>query len=162
MNRKWAVAEPRTTREALIAEVLGDMDTLVQRVEALQRAIDEADARLSRTVARLDQATDRYRQTVTAFADQAKSEVQEYVQTVAHEAGTKAMEEQRQAMFTAARFAFRSEVAGKAATLSETLMQMAREFRHARRSRFVEFGVTALLSSLMTAALVALMLAMAR
>jgi hypothetical protein len=162
MNRKWAIAEPRTTREALIAEVLGEVDTLVARVEALQRAIDEADAKLSRTVASLDQSTDKYRRAVAGFAEHTKAEVNEYLQRVADEAGAKAMEEQRQAMLTAARFAFRAEVSGKAAQLGETLAHAAREFRRMRRSRFMEFGLTAVLASVVTAAVVALLLSLMR
>jgi chromosome segregation ATPase len=162
MSQRWAVAEPRTTREALIAEVLGEVDVLVTRVESLQRAIDEADARLSRTVARLDQATNKYRQSVTAFAEQTKADVNDHVARLATEAGTKAIEEQRQAMLTAARFAFRAEVSGKAAALGETLAQAAREYRRMRRSRLMEFGATALLASLTTGSLVALILVMLR
>ena len=65
---------PRTTREALIAEVLGDLDGLLARVEALPALVDGAESKLSGTVAALDDAGDKFRLAVTAFTEQAKAD----------------------------------------------------------------------------------------
>jgi hypothetical protein len=157
-QQKWAVSEPRTTREALIAEVLGEMDGLVARVEALQKSIDAADARLARTVATLNLSTDKYRNAVAGFAEQAKNDVNVHLQSLATEAASKTLEDQRAAMLTAARFAFRAEVSGKATALAEVLNQSAREFRRTRRSRMIESGLAALAASVVSALAVWLLL----
>jgi hypothetical protein len=156
--QKWAVAEPRTAREALIAEVLGEVDGLVTRVEALQKALDAADARLARTVATLNLSTDKYRHAVSTFADQAKTDVNRHLQHLADDAAAKTLEDQRAAMLTAARFAFRAEVSGKATALAEVLNQSAREFRRTRRTRMIESGIAAFAASIVSALVVWMLL----
>lgn len=157
-QQKWAVAEPRTTREALIAEVLGEMDGLVTRIETLQKAIDATDARLARTAATLNQSTDKYRHALSTFADQAKTDVTRHLQQLASDAAAKTLDDQRAAMLTAARFAFRAEVSGKATALAEVLNQSAREFRRTRRSRMIESGIAALAASIVSALMVWMLL----
>jgi hypothetical protein len=71
---------PNTTREALIAEVLGELDGLLARVEALPEKLTDAENNLSATVAVLTDAGDRYRLAITAFNDQAKAELTEYLE----------------------------------------------------------------------------------
>lgn len=155
---KWNVSAPRTTREALIAEVLGEMDALMNRVENLQRSIDAADAKLARTVAAMNVTTDKYRLAVSGFADRAKTDVSRYLQHMANDAAAKTLEDQRQAMLTAARFAFRAEVSGKASALAEVLNQSAKEFRRARQARMLETGLAALAASVVSSLLVWLLL----
>ena len=70
---------PRTAREALIAEMLGDLDTLLARVEALPALVTTAEERLTSTVTALDNAGDKYRMAITAFTEQAKTELSEYL-----------------------------------------------------------------------------------
>jgi hypothetical protein len=53
--------EPRTTREALIAEMLGELDTLIARVERLPGSTAEAETRLTLTTHILEDAGDKYR-----------------------------------------------------------------------------------------------------
>ena len=52
---------PRTTKEALIAEMLGDLDRLLARAEALPVAIREAEERTTGMIAGLNEAGDRFR-----------------------------------------------------------------------------------------------------
>ena len=70
---------PRTAREALIAEMLGDLDLLLDRVEALPVLVATAEERLTSTVTALDNAGDKYRMAITAFTEQAKTELSEYL-----------------------------------------------------------------------------------
>ena len=70
---------PRTAREALIAEMLGDLDLLLDRVEALPALVASAEERLTSTVTALDNAGDKYRMAITAFTEQAKTELSEYL-----------------------------------------------------------------------------------
>lgn len=148
---------PRTAREALIAELLGDVDRLLARVEALPALVAGAEGRLSGTVAALDEAGDKYRLAVTAFTEQAKADLSEYLDLkTAHAAqlAAQTVEEQRAALQEAASFAFRSEASDKAANLGAALGEAAKEFRRSIWSRMMEHAVTALIASGFTAGLV--------
>lgn len=145
---------PRTTREALIAEMLGDLDTLLDRVEALPALVATAEEKLSNTVTALDNAGDKYRMAVTAFNEQAKADLTEYLDRIAVEISSKTVEEQRAAIQEAARMAFRSEASDKAANLGKVLSEATKDFRQSMWSRLVEHAITALIASGFTATLV--------
>jgi len=145
---------PNTTREALIAEVLGELDGLLARVEALPEKLADAENNLSATVAVLADAGDHYRLAITAFNDQAKAELTEYLERKAGQIAAKTIEEQRAAMQEAARHAFRSEASDQAASLSVAMGRAAKEFRRSSRARLVENALIALLASVCTAGLV--------
>ena len=138
---------PRTTREALIAEMLGDLDLLLARVEALPALVASAEERLTSTVTALDNAGDKYRMAITAFTEQAKTELAEYLDRKTIEVSSKTVEEQRAAIQEAARVAFRSEASDKAANLGLVLGEAAKQFRRSMRSRLMEHVITALISS---------------
>lgn len=148
---------PRTTREALIAELLGDLDGLLARVEALPALVDSAEGKLSGTVAALDDAGDKFRLAVTAFTEQAKADLAEYLDlktAQAAQTAAKTVEEQRAALQEAARMAFRSEASDKAASLGIALGEAAKELRRSMWSRLMEHAITALIASGFTAGLV--------
>lgn len=145
---------PRTAREALIAELLGDLDRLLARVEALPAQVEAAERRIAGTITGLNEAGDRFRLAVTAFSEEARSGLAEYAQRKAGEAGTRAADEARAAMIDAAKQAFRSEASDKAAQLASTLVQASREFRRSTWSRLAEHAITACAASALTGALV--------
>ena len=149
---------PRTTREALIAEVLGELDTLLARVEALPALVAVAEEKLTGTVAALDDAGDKYRMAVTAFTEQAKADLTEYLDRKAVEVSSKSVGEQLAAMQEAARLAFRSEASDKAENLGLVLSEAAKDLRQSMWSRLTEHAVTALIASGFTASLVYLIL----
>jgi predicted lipid-binding transport protein (Tim44 family) len=151
---KSFVGEPRTSREALIAEMLGELDTVLARAEQLPKAVADAEIRIARTVAVLNDAGDKYRMAVTAFTEQARTELTEHLQRKALEAVARTVEEQRVALQDAARSAFSIEAAKHPAQLGARFDRVIGEIRCAARSRLLEHGVTAFLSSTMTAALV--------
>ena len=67
-----------TAREALIKELLGDMDGLLKRAEALPDQILDSESKIKNTVALIDAAGDRYRLAVTAFNEEAKRDLSEF------------------------------------------------------------------------------------
>jgi hypothetical protein len=138
---------PRTAREALIAEMLGDLDLLLTRVEALPALVASTEERLTSTVTALDNAGDKYRMAITAFTEQAKTELAEYLNRKTIEVSSKTVEEQRAAIQEAARVAFRSEASDKAANLGLVLAESAKEFRRSMWSRLMEHAITALITS---------------
>lgn len=148
---------PRTTREALIAELLGDVDGLLARVEALPALVAAAEEKMTGTAKALEDAGDKYRLAVTAFTEQAKADLSDYLDMKTGQAGqvaAKTVEEQRAALQEAARLAFRSEASDKAASLGVVLGEAAKEFRRSMWSRLVEHAITALIASGFTASLV--------
>jgi len=148
---------PRTTREALIAELLGDLDGLIARIEVLPALINDATGKLSGTVTALDDAGDKFRLAVTAFTEQAKADLSEYLDLKTCQATqlvAKTAEEQREALQEVAHAAFHSAASDKAAILGATLSEAIKEFRRAKWSRLIEHAVTALIASGLTAALV--------
>jgi len=145
---------PRTAREALIAEMLGDLDTLLARVEALPAVVSAAEERLGATVSALHDAGDRYRLAVTAFNEQAKADLTEYLDLKTAQVAAKTIDEQRAALQEVARAAFRSEASDKAASLGLVLGEAAKEFRRSMWSRVMEHAITALIASAFTSGLV--------
>jgi len=152
---------PRTAREALIAELLGDVDGLLARVEALPAMVAAAEDKMTGTAKALEDAGDKYRLAVTAFTEQAKADLSEYLDMKTGQAGlvaAKTVEEQRAALQEAARLAFRSEASDKAASLGVVLSEAAKDFRRSMWTRMIEHAVTALIASGFTASLVYLIL----
>lgn len=148
------MAEPRTMREAVAAQVLQEVDALVSRVETLPNKVSEVDTQLKATTDALTQAADAFRMAVTAFSEQAKVDLTEHMERKAHAITTKMVEEQHASMREAARAAFRSQVSDKAESLASTLKSAAAEFNRARWARMLENGVVALLAATIAAALV--------
>lgn len=145
---------PRTAREALIAEMLGEMEELLVRVEKLPAVLEDAEKKVANTVAALEGAGDKYRQALTAFNEEAKVELTSYLERKAAEIASKTAEEQRAALQDEARRAFRSEVSDKASVLGSMLEKAAREVRQSTGSRLAEYAITAFIASATTAGLI--------
>lgn len=152
------MAAPNTAREALIAEMLGDLDSIIQRAERLPAIVDAAEGKLTATATAIENAGDKYRMAVTVFNEQAKAELSEYLDRKTTQAVAKTLEESKSAMQDAARLAFRSEASEKAANLGLVLADAAKLFRHSMWSRILEHAITALIASALTSGFVYLLL----
>jgi hypothetical protein len=145
---------PRTSREALIAEVLGEVDALLVRVEALPQAVAGAEARIVAAVLALRDAGDKYRVAVTAFTEDAKVELTQYLERRATAITSNTAEEQRAAMQETARQAFQVAACENAATLANASEAAVKAFRGSRWSRLIEHAITAVLASGITVAFI--------
>lgn len=145
---------PRTVREALFAETLGELNVVLARVDALLGMINSAEERLTGTVNALGDSGDKFRMAVSAFTEQAKADLSDYLDRKTIEITTKTVEEQRAAMQEAARMAFRSEASDKAAALGLAFSNASKEFRRSMLVRLFELAVVALASSGLTGCLV--------
>ena len=145
---------PRTAREALIAEMLGELDRISDRVEALPALVASAEDRLALTVGALNEAGDKYRMAVTAFNEQAKADLSEFFDRKAAQVASKTGEEMRASMQEAALLAFNSHASEKASRLGVALGEAAKEFRRSMWSRLAEHAITAFLASGCTAVVV--------
>ena len=150
------MGDPRTSREALIAQMLEELDGLLGRAEQLPESIAQAEARVAVSVRILNEAGDRYRLAVTAFTEEAKTVLAEYVQHKAKEAADSTVERHRTALQEAALAALRCRDSQHATEPGKGAEQREEEFRSRVRIRLFEHGITALVTSLLTATLVLL------
>jgi len=150
------MAERYTTREALIAEVLGELDDLLTRVERLPDTMTEAETRLVRSVHILEDAGDKYRLAITAFTEEAKVSLTEYLQHKAAQTLADAVEEHRVAIQHAVSVARRSETMQQEPQPSPCGHVTVVSHGSRRLSRLFAHSVTAVLASLVTAAVVLL------
>ena len=73
-------ASPRTTREALLAEMLGDLDNMLTRIENLPQLLESCETRLSAKADALDASGEKYGQAVAAYTEQAKEELADFLE----------------------------------------------------------------------------------
>ena len=147
-------SEPRTTREALAALMLNEVDNLLARVERLPAAIASAEDRLAATVATLDAAGDKYRMVITTFTDEAITETVRYLERKTSLITARTMEEQRSVLQEAAQAAFKAEISEKISKLGVALEQATDELRLSIWPRVIEHAFTALIASSFTAGFV--------
>jgi hypothetical protein len=147
------MAEPRTTREALVAEILGELDSLLARVERLPKAITEAENRLLDTARILDNAGNTYRVVVTAFTEEAKLSLTAYLQHKASQLGSLTKDEQRVLIQEAVALALSTSI-GPDTTRPNSRHPVLRPSEPITRvERLLEHAVTAVLASVLTVAL---------
>jgi hypothetical protein len=153
------MSEPRTTREALIAQMLGDLDGLLTRVEQLPKAIAEAETRLAATSGVLNDGGDKYRMAVTVFTEEAKRTLTEYLEQKISQVGILTVEERRTIIKETVRHAHQFHASGSVAQHQTDPNRSASEDRRRPHCSVLEHGVTAALASVLTAALVLLIVA---
>jgi hypothetical protein len=134
--------EPRTTREALVAELLGDIDGLLRRAETMPDRLESVAARLISAAQALDDAGSRYRGVVNEFTGEATSQLTDYLQR------------------KAAEIAAQPVIPPSSVDRPATSASADRTIRHGATpagslaARLLEHGLTAVLASMLTAALV--------
>lgn len=88
----------RTSREALLAEIMGDLDATLTRVENLQTQAAQAEQRLAASAAALDAASEHYSSAVHTFNEQAKTDLNDYLDLKSMQfasASSRTLQEQR-------------------------------------------------------------------
>lgn len=144
------MGEPRITREALIAQMLGELDGLLTRAERLPKTIADAERRVAMTARILDEAGNRYRQAVTAFTDEAKTMLTDYLQHKAVETVTFDHSEQYAALEEVVRRVLHAEAALRASS-QDTGSNPAAAPRRRPGIRLLGHAATALFASALTA-----------
>ena len=149
-----------TLKNALVGQLLGDVDSLVTRVEAVPLTFESANKALAFTVKALDESGDRYRLAVTASTEEARTELLDFIKRKSSEKAAESTAEQRLAIADAAKHALRSETTAAvtkalrtslSATLDEALAKVSGELRQPLWVRLLEHSFTALLASALTA-----------
>jgi hypothetical protein len=101
---------PNTAREALIAEAIGEVVRLINRVELLKTAMEEERLALGKATSELDQRLDLFDRGMAIIAEQVKTRAVHHIARRTDELATRSMEAQRQAMREAACAAFTEQI----------------------------------------------------
>lgn len=109
---------PRTAKEALIAEMIGDMDNIISRLESIPSLLESSEDKLINTVEVLDEAGHRYKKTIITFTEQAKKDLQDYFDLKNNAVLSKTVEEQRAIIQTIANDIFQVEIADRASKIN--------------------------------------------
>lgn len=118
------MSQPTSAREALIAEALGDVAFLLDRVESLTSSMEVGRLALANASAELDSRLKAFEVGTAAVALQVQAKAIEHIVRRTAKATTDATELQARAMTAAARLAFSAEVDSNLARLTPSLQQV--------------------------------------
>ena len=139
------MSPPSSAREALIAELVGEVSTLLGRVDALVPALNATCDALTRARADMDARAAQVEVSITALTEAAKTHAVRHIARRTEELARCSAETQTRAMQVAAQAVFRTELAPALGQLKRTFSVRCQWWAHA---------ATALSSSLVTAALI--------
>jgi hypothetical protein len=116
---------PNTAREVLVAEVLGEVAHLLERVEALTPAMRDATQAMTHASDELGGRLGAFEDRMTVIAENAKTVVLEHIVRRGNELTRHMLAEQSQAMSTAARTLFNTEFGASQHRLAALLQPVA-------------------------------------
>jgi len=137
---------PRTTREALIAEILGDLDSLISRADALPQKMENAGAIL-------EAAGEKYRAAISEFTEQAKKNLSEHFDSKMSETQkllTEMGEIQKIELQKSAEQAFKSLAPNHIEIIGYAMDKAARKFNKPVSKMLFESIVVAFIYAVMT------------
>ena len=117
--------QPTTAREALIAEALGDIAHLLDRVESLTSATDSRRLALEQASAQLDARLGTFGAGMSFLTHQAKTKAVEHILQRTGEVARQTVEAQTRAMEEAARLAFAAQVEPMLARINASFRRIA-------------------------------------
>jgi uncharacterized protein (DUF885 family) len=118
-----------TAREALIAELIGDLAELIERVDRLTPAIDEARIRMTTAAQNLAAGVAPFKAHMVDIAAQTQKTSVQYILSRTTETAAKLLEVQTQAMTTSARAIVDKEVGPPLRQLATNLEQLVARTR---------------------------------
>ena len=144
---------PSTAREALLAEALGDVAQLIDRVEALAPTTDEARRRLVQASADLVLQAQAFERQINTFTEGAKTATVQHVVRRTEELTRQSVATQSRAMAEAAQALFAAELHPALQRLALPLQRLVTRLDRPWQARLTH-AATAALSSALTGALV--------
>ena len=145
---------PRTNRDAFAALVLGEIDTILDKLEALQASINAAGENIKVTVTQLEGAGDAYHQAVLAANLHHKNEMIAYLRTVSTSSIAKTTEEQREIVQKLIREAVSKEITALKKAISESSANHRVPFLSSWGRIIICCSLTALIGSAVTVELI--------
>ena len=145
---------PRTNREALAALVLGEIDTLLDKLEALQGDVNATGENIKVTINQLEAAGEKYNQAVLAANLRSKNEMLAYLETITATNIVKTTDEQRELVHLLIREAVSKEIITLKKVLSASSMNDQGSFIDRWGRLLICCGLTALMGSMITIELI--------
>ena len=124
---------PSTLREALIAETLGEIEMLIERVEALKAELDASRSTVSSASADLAAQATAFESRMVRMADAATLSAAKHIAQRTNDMARALAESQRHAMEAAAREAFRKELGPPLHRLATPLQRLVTQVEGAAR-----------------------------
>ncbi|MCQ8118509.1 hypothetical protein [Methylomonas rosea] len=118
--KKKEIGDPRTMRDALAAQVLGDIDTLLDKADAVAGAVNSSAAKMDETIRRLEGAGETYNQAVLAANMRSKKEMVAYLKTVTTTVVATTGDEQREIIRALLREALSDEITTLKRSIAES------------------------------------------
>ena len=141
-------------REVLVAELLGEIDELVHRVERLSPALEATGLRLNQSAEMAAAAVERSAHQSRAVIDQAQKSAVGYIVRRTNETAAASLEQQRLVLESCARDAFTVQMAPVLQQLEAAASQAAQRMQRSSWSAWLEHAATASLAAAFSGALV--------
>lgn len=119
-NKKPSEKNPRTMRDALAAQVLGDIDLLLDKADLATAKTTASVERLEETIRRLEEAGESYNQAVLAANMRSKKELMAYLKIVTTATVSATADEQREVLRGLLRELVSDEISALKLTISGT------------------------------------------
>ncbi|MDD2739449.1 MAG: hypothetical protein PHR94_11000 [Methylomonas lenta] len=119
-TKKPSEKNPRTMRDALAAQVLGDIDLLLDKADLATAKTTASVERLEETIRRLEEAGESYNQAVLAANMRSKKELMAYLKTVTTATVSATADEQREVLRGLLRELVSDEISALKLTISGT------------------------------------------
>jgi hypothetical protein len=120
------VSSPSTAREALLAELIGDVAQLIKRMETLPPAMDKSRQALLHASAQLASQIVAFDKHMAATAENAKTQALRHIAERTNELTLRLREEQTQAMAATARELFKTELGPAMQRLASPLQNLVK------------------------------------
>lgn len=125
---------PGSAREALIAEVVGDLARMLDRAEALERSMAQSRQALADAHGRLGGQLAAFEAQVTGLTERAKVQAVKHILARTDEAARRSIDQQSRAMADAARVVFGAELGATMQRLQSNMPpRLERTTRHLER-----------------------------
>ena len=121
---------PATAREALLAELIGDVAQLIKRMETLRPAMDESRQALVQTNMQLSSQVAAFEIRMAAITENAKIHAVRHIAHSTEERALRLREEQTRAMAETARELFRTELTPALQRLAMPLQHLVNRLAH--------------------------------
>ena len=138
-------------RSILVAELLGEVDTLLKRVEKFAPELDAAHARLGAAASEMSGGVEKYRQQITALSEAAQKSAVNHIIRRTNEVCESSLAAHTDAMRIAAKEAFAAETVPRIDTLAKALENALQRTDSHRWRAWLLHLATAVASSAVTA-----------
>jgi len=136
-------------RDALAAQVLGDIDVLLDKADAAAATITAAEEKMEVASRRLEEAGERYNQAVLDANMRSKKELMAYLKTVTTATVSSTADEQREII----RALLREAVSDEITALKQAIMEIEAGEKRSVIARYIGMAVTCLVSALLASAI---------